>query len=52
MLRALPPGHPLETVLRQSPDFSRRPPSRMLFCTHRTVRILCRKCSILSSEHG
>ena len=49
-LKALPPGHPLETLLREAPDFRRRRRSPMRCCTRRTARIRCRSCSISSKR--
>jgi SAM-dependent methyltransferase len=48
-LRALPPGHPLETVLREAPISSRRQLWPTRCSTRRTARILCRGYCTLSS---
>ena len=50
-LKALPPGHPLENLLREAPGSSakrRRSPTRC--CIRRTAPIQCRSYSISSKR--
>ena len=52
-LGALPPGHPLGTLLRaRRPTSGSRLPSRMRCCTRRTAPTRCRSCSSCSTAPG
>ena len=51
-LSVLPPGHPLETLLREAPDFKQEAAWPMRCCTRRTGLILCRNYSILLSAQA
>ena len=51
-LGALPPGHPLESILSQAPDFQLRHRLPMPYCIRRTVRIPSRNCLTSSRREG
>ena len=49
-LKALPPGHPLEDLLREAPDSGTRRRSPTPCCIRRTARIQCRSYSSSSKR--
>ena len=51
-LGELPPGHPLQSLLRQSQSYAVKQQLPMLYFTRTTVRILCRSSSNGSREQG